>query len=297
MARFVDDGTDHAYPGFDPLSMKLREAIRGDEKCSRIVVTLHHERVMTIPRRHFIVHLCFTSVRGLSHGPGLGRAVVSTIGHLLIIATAVAISSVPIVTTILILLSPNRSRAAVPFLIGWVVGIVLTVSIAALFASVLPTSRTDRQPDTAVAIVEIVLGVAAMLLGVLSWFRRRRSGVAATTPKWMRAEAKMGAWSALGLGFILNLRPKGVVLALAAGLTLYADAGSVRVAIIPVIIYTVVAASTVAFPIIVTAASPTRMQPRLVAAHLWMETNGGLLTSAILVVIGLLIVGMGISRL
>ena len=236
-------------------------------------------------------------MRDPAHGPGLGRAVVSTIGHLLIIAAAVAISSVPIVMTILILLSPNRTRSAVPFLIGWVVGIVVTVSIAALFATVLPTSRFERQPDTAVAIVEIVLGVAAMVLGVLSWFRRRRGGVVATTPKWMRAEAKMGAWSALGLGFILNLRPKGIVLALAAGLTLYADAGSVRVAIIPVIIYTVVAASTVAFPIIVTAASPTKMQPRLVAAHQWMETNGGLLTSAILVVIGLLIVGMGISRL
>lgn len=236
-------------------------------------------------------------MRGPARGPGLGRAVVSTIGHLLIIAAAVAISSVPIVMTILILLSPNRARSAVPFLVGWVIGILVTVSIAALFATVLPTSRFERQPDTAVAIVEIILGVAAMVLGVLSWFRRRRSGVVATTPKWMRAEANMGAWSAFGLGFILNLRPKGIVLALAAGLTLYADAGSVRLAVVPVIIYTVVAASTVAFPIIVTAASPTRMQPKLVAAHQWMETNGGLLTSAILVVIGLLIVGMGISRL
>ncbi|GAA5090653.1 GAP family protein [Microbacterium yannicii] len=228
---------------------------------------------------------------------GLGRAVVSTIGHLLIIAAAVAISSVPIVMTILILLSPNRTRSAVPFLIGWVAGIVLTVSIAALFATVIPTSRFERQPDTAVGIVEIVLGVAAMVLGVISWFRRRGRSVVATTPKWMRAEAKMGPWSALGLGFVLNLRPKGIVLALAAGLTLYADAGSVRVAIVPVVIYTAVAASTVALPIIVTAASPRRMQPRLVAAHQWIETNGGLITSAILVVIGLLIVGMGISRL
>jgi hypothetical protein len=39
------------------------------------------------------------------------------------------------------------------------------------------------------------------------------------------------------------------------------------------------------------------MQPKLIAAHQWMETLGGLLTSAIRVVIGLLIVGIGISRL
>ena len=42
------------------------------------------------------------------------------IGHVLPIALAVAISSVPIMATILILLSPKRGRSALPFLIGWV---------------------------------------------------------------------------------------------------------------------------------------------------------------------------------
>ena len=47
------------------------------------------------------------------------------IGHILPIALAVAISSVPIMATILILLSPKRAQSAIPFLIGWVLGIAV----------------------------------------------------------------------------------------------------------------------------------------------------------------------------
>jgi hypothetical protein len=39
------------------------------------------------------------------------------------------------------------------------------------------------------------------------------------------------------------------------------------------------------------------MEPRLVAAHEWMLRNGAVLTSAIIGVIGLVIVVMGIARL
>ena len=46
----------------------------------------------------------------------------SAFGTLLPIALAVAVSSVPITLTILILLSPKRNQVAIPFLIGWVVG-------------------------------------------------------------------------------------------------------------------------------------------------------------------------------
>ena len=216
--------------------------------------------------------------------------------HLLIIAAAVAISSVPILTTILILLSPNRSRSAVPFLIGWVVGIALTVSAASLVAQVLPTSRTDRQPDTAVGIAEIVVGAAVVLLGIVSFFRHRRGGTARTS-RLAGVEGKLGPSSALGLGFILNLRPKGILLAMAGGLTLYAEATSFQSYVLQWGLYTLVASTTVALPIIVAAASPDRMQPRLVAVHDWLTLRGGVITSGVLAVVGILIIGMGIGRL
>ncbi|MGO7983611.1 hypothetical protein ACC691_37840 [Rhizobium johnstonii] len=63
------------------------------------------------------------------------------IGHVIPIALAVAISSVPIMATLLILLSPKRDESALPFLIGWVLGMVLIVTICTLGASAIPAPR------------------------------------------------------------------------------------------------------------------------------------------------------------
>ena len=63
------------------------------------------------------------------------------IGHILPFAVAVALSSVPIMATIFILLSPNRSRSSLPFLIGWVLGIAVVVTLCTLGAQAIPSPR------------------------------------------------------------------------------------------------------------------------------------------------------------
>ena len=62
-------------------------------------------------------------------------------------------------------------------------------------------------------------------------------------------------------------------------------------------IYTLIAASTVAVPIIATLAAPARMEPRLVRCAAWLIRNGEALASVIGIVIGVVIVGMGLGRL
>lgn len=218
------------------------------------------------------------------------------IGHMLPIAVAVAVSSVPIMATILILLSPNRGRSALPFLIGWVSGILIVVSVFTLIAQAVPTARTQRQPDEAVGALEITVGILIVVLSAIS-FRRTRRHPEPAMPDPLKKRRTLGPWEALGMGFILNLRPKGLLLAIAAGLTVRADAQSLTNAIVAIGIYTVIGASTVAVPIIATLVAPTRMEPKLVDAQEWLSRNGGMLTSVILFVIGVVVVGAGIARL
>jgi hypothetical protein len=66
---------------------------------------------------------------------------------------------------------------------------------------------------------------------------------------------------------------------------------------VAIVLYTVVGASTVAVPIIMTLASPKRMEPRLVVAQGWIARNQGVVTALILLVIGVVIIGTGIGRL
>ena len=86
------------------------------------------------------------------------------IGVVLPIALAVAISSVPIMATIVMLLSPKGGQTALPFLIGWVLGMATMVTLFTVGAQVVPSPRLDRRPDTVIAIIEILVGIALIVL-------------------------------------------------------------------------------------------------------------------------------------
>ncbi|MDQ0893404.1 GAP family protein [Agromyces ramosus] len=220
----------------------------------------------------------------------------SAIGQLLPLALAVAISSVPIMATILILLSPRRRQSAVPFLIGWVLGILVVVSLSALFAQVVPTARSPRRAETTIGTIEILIGVALVVIAVIAWRRARRNPTDAM-PKWLNAVGTFGPWAAFGVAFALNVRPKGLLLAVAAGLVIRAEDLSLTESAVAILIYTVIGCSTVAIPIIVTLANPERMEPRLLSAKEWIGRNSGVVTALILILIGAVIIGTGVGRL
>ena len=220
----------------------------------------------------------------------------AAIGHILPIALAVAISSVPIMATILILLSPKRAVSSIPFLVGWVLGIAVVVTICTLGAQAVPASRSPRRADTAVGVGEILVGLALVVISIVAWVRARRNP-STTMPRWLNAVGSFGPWAAFGVAFALNLRPKGLLLAIAAGLALRGDGVSATEALIAILIYTIVGASTVAVPIIVTLAAPERMEPRLVSMKDWLARNSSSVTAVILFVIGVVIIGTGLGRL
>jgi threonine/homoserine/homoserine lactone efflux protein len=218
------------------------------------------------------------------------------IGHVLPIAFAAAISSIPIMATLVILLSPARTRSAVPFLVGWAVGLAGVVTVATLAAQAIPASRSSRHTDVAVGIAETLIGLALVTLAVVRWRRQRRDPDHAM-PKWLGTVGSLGPWSSFGIALLLNLRPKALLLAIAAGLAIRAPSMPVGQTAIVIVIYTVIAACTVATPIIATLAAPRRMEPRLRNAEGWLNRNSATLTSLIVLLIAVVIVGSGIARL
>lgn len=217
------------------------------------------------------------------------------IGHILPIALAVAISSVPILATVVILLSPERSRTAIPFLIGWVIGIIVVVSVCTLGATLVPTPTGPRKQDDAVGVAELVAGLALLVMAVLEWRRTRKNPVAAM-PKWLNTVGTLRPGAVFGLALLLNVRPKALLLAVAAGLAVAAEGLAVGQSAITILIYTAIAASTVVVPIIATLASPARMEPRLHSTQEWLIANGGAVTSLILLVVAFAVIGSGLAR-
>jgi hypothetical protein len=214
------------------------------------------------------------------------------IGHVLPIAVAVALSSVPIMATVLVLLSPNRVRSAVPFLVGWVLGLVAVVTTFVLLAQTVPT---PRHPQLALAISEIVIGVAIMTMAAIAW--RRTAPASAREPRWRRAVSSLGPWASFGFAFVLNLRPKAILLAAATGLIIRADGLGIAESAVVIGVYTVISASTVAGLVLATVVAPDKTRGWLLSTQHWLDENGRIVAVVITLMIGVVLIGNGITRL
>jgi hypothetical protein len=62
-------------------------------------------------------------------------------------------------------------------------------------------------------------------------------------------------------------------------------------------IYALIATSTVVVPITASLMAPRWMEPRLIAARDWLAHNGRTLTSSMMIMIGVVILGVGLTEL
>jgi len=144
--------------------------------------------------------------------------------------------------------------------------------------------------------LELLIGSALIVLGVTQ-IRRRAQASAAGMPRWLTAVDSFNGPVSFAVGVVLNLRPKGLLLGITAGLGLHAASVDRAEAAALVLIYTLIATSTVVIPIIASFLAPERVQPKLVSARDWISANGRVLTSAMMFMIGVVIFGAGLTHL
>ena len=219
----------------------------------------------------------------------------STIGAILPLALGIAISPIPIIAAILMLLSPRARVTSVGFLLGWVVGIVVAVTAFTLLASVI----TPQDPDAAhptQGVIRIVLGALLLLLALRQWRGRPKPGEQAKLPKWMAAIDKTTLPVAIGLGFLLSaVNPKNLLMAAGAGVDIGSaglDTGSI---VLVIAVFTVVAASTVLVPVVAYLIAADRLRAPLDALRGWLENENAVIMSVLLLVIGVVLIGKGIG--
>jgi hypothetical protein len=218
-----------------------------------------------------------------------------TIGQLLPIALAAAASSIPITATILILISDRRDEAALPYLVGLVVGAAVFLTLATVAAQALPGGRARGQ-DTAVAVLETVIGAALVGSGLASLLRHLAAR-GSQLPGWMSRLDGLRPGPAFGVGLAINVRPKALLLVTAAGLVLRRAALELKGTAFAMAVFIVVATSTVVVPIVLTLMSPDRMSSRLVQARTWLAAYGPLVTAVIVILVGAFVLAAGIAHL
>lgn len=106
------------------------------------------------------------------------------IGEILPLAVGIAISPIPIIAAILMLLSPRAKGTSVGFMIGWLAGIVVAIVLFSLLSSVSPPETGGRSP--AAGVIKIILGVLLLVLAIKQWRTRPAKGNQASLPNGCR---------------------------------------------------------------------------------------------------------------
>jgi threonine/homoserine/homoserine lactone efflux protein len=220
----------------------------------------------------------------------------SIVGEILPLAVGIAISPVPIIAAILMLLSPKAKGTSVGFLVGWLVGIITAIVIFTLLSSVL--AQAEDGPSTVAGVIKIVLGALLLVMAVKQWRSRPAKGETATLPKWMTAIDSMTPAKGLVLGFLLSaVNPKNLLMAASAGLVVGGANLTLGQTIAVIAVFTVIAASTVLGPVIAYLAASAKMAEPLQRLREWLVDNNAAIMAVLLLVIGVSVVGKGIASL
>ena len=219
----------------------------------------------------------------------------SVIGEILPLAVGIAISPIPIIAVILMLLSPRAKGTSVGFMIGWVAGIVVAIVVFTLLSSVIP--QRSGGGSSAGGVIKIIFGVLLLFLALRQWRGRPAKGEQATMPKWMSAIDSMTAAKALGLGFLLAaVNPKNLLMAASAGLIVGgAGLGFGQGLALVIIIFVLLAACTVVIPVIGYLIASARLAGPLDRLRGWLVENNSTIMAVLLLVIGVAVIGKGIA--
>ena len=219
----------------------------------------------------------------------------AVIGDILPLALAVAISPIPIIATILMLMSPKPRPLGLSFLGGWVVGISVAVVAFTLLGGILPEPETgDSRP--VMGTIQLIVGALLLLMAVKQWRGRPRAGEDAELPKWMAAIDTMKPGAALGLALLLSaVNPKNLLLAVAAGASIgRAQLGTGPAALV-IAVFVVIAAVTVAAPVVLYLVAPGKAADVLDEVRAWLVANNAAIMAVLLLVIGTQLLGKGIG--
>lgn len=220
----------------------------------------------------------------------------AAIGNLLPLAVGVAISPLPIIALIVLLMGPRAGASSAGFLLGWMLATAAVLAAAALVAGAGLMGTPGM--SSIVAVVKMVLGAILLLLAVKEWRQRPPPGVPAKLPHWLAAVEEMNAPAATGMGFMIYLaNPKNLALGAGAGVTLGQKALPVGDATLVGVVYVFIAASTVLLPIVAYAFEKERMRPWLDELRGWLTEHNAAVMAVVLGLMGSVMLGKGIAAL
>jgi hypothetical protein len=219
------------------------------------------------------------------------------IGQLLPFAVGVAVSPMPIVAVVLMLVTPQARSNGPAFLLGWLAGV--GIGGAVLLAIAGPANANDNgAPADWTYWLKLVLGLALLLIAARQWRSRPHEGDEVTTPKWMGALDDFTPAKAAIAGVALSIvNPKNLLLIVggAAALAQFGLSGGDET--VCWIVFTLIASIGVGAPVVIYFAMGKRAATILDELKTWMAQNNAAIMAVLCLIIGVKLIGDAITGL
>ena len=219
------------------------------------------------------------------------------IGDVLPLGVGVALSPIPIIAVVLMLVS-RRARLNGPlFILGWLVGLSVVGIVMLGIAG--PSNANDHgEPARWVAMLKVVLGALLVLVAVRQWRALLHDGDEPSMPAWMGAIDAFSPAKALGAGAVLSgLNPKNLLLAVGAAAAIAQTGISGAEQAGAYAMFALIGTVGVAVPVVIYFALGDRAPPVLDRLKGWMVRHNAAIMATLCLVIGAKLVGDGIAGL
>jgi threonine/homoserine/homoserine lactone efflux protein len=224
-------------------------------------------------------------------------AMLEAIGEVLPLGVVTALSPMPIIAVVLILVSA-RARVNGPlFIVGWFIGLAAVGAVVLLIADPGEASEAG-EPATWVGVLELALGGLLLLLAFKQWRSRPAKGEDVAMPRWMGAIDAFTPAKSLGVGALLSgVNPKNTLLSIAAGAAVAGTGISGAEQAVAYGVYAVIGTLGVAIPVVIYFALGDRAPALLGRLQNWMVRHNAAVMAVLLLVIGMKLVGDGLAAL
>jgi Sap, sulfolipid-1-addressing protein len=221
----------------------------------------------------------------------------AAIGQSLPLAIGVAVSPMSIIAVVLLLTTPRARVNGPAFVFGWLVGLGIVGAIVLALAG--PGGASEEgQPAAWVSWLKLLLGLGLVLVAVRQFRGRPRGDEEAPLPRWMGAIDRFGPGQAVGGGAVLaGANPKNLLLAVggAAAIAQTGIPGGQQA--VAYAVFAVIGTLGVGAPVGIYFAMGKRSAELLGRLKDWMGHNNAVIMAVLCLVIGVKLLGDGLSGL
>ena len=218
------------------------------------------------------------------------------VGQVLPLAIGVAISPLPIIAVILMLVTRQARVNGPAFVVGWLIGLaIIGILVIGIFGG---AGANAGGPATWVLWLEAVLGALLLLVALRQFRSRPHDGETAPTPTWMGAIDGFTPVKALGAGALLSgLNPKNLLLAVGGAATIAQMPISTSEQALAYLAFALIATIGVAAPVVIFFALGDRAPAILDRMKGWMGQNNAVIMTILCLIIGVKLIGQALGGL